>query len=204
MSTSTIKKPIQWLRTLYDWVLHWAETPYGIPALSILAFAEASFFPIPPDVLLIALAIGSPGKSFKFALYASIFSVTGGIFGYLIGAGIWEVVRTFFLSYVFSEQTFMKVKNIYNEWAFWAVFTAGFTPIPYKVFTITAGVCRINFPMFLLASAVSRSGRFFLVSALIHFFGPPVKSFIDRYFNLLAIIFTILLIGGFILIKYAI
>ncbi|MBN1947953.1 MAG: DedA family protein [Bradymonadales bacterium] len=197
-----LKKPQQWIRSLYDWVLHWAETPYGMPALAILAFAESSFFPIPPDVLLIALALGLPKKSLRFALVCALFSVVGGVAGYAIGAGLWELVDQFFFSYVFSEEAFLKVATLYNKWAFWAVFIAGFTPIPYKVFTITAGVCAINFPMFFLASIVSRSARFFLVGSLIYFFGPSIKGFIDKYFNTLVVVFTVLLVGGFVLIKY--
>ncbi len=202
MGTSITRKPQKWIRALYDWVLHWAETPYGTPALGTLAFAESSFFPIPPDVLLIALALGKPRRSFWYALIAAICSIVGGVAGYAIGAGLWGLVQEFFFSYVFSEQVFRKVSDIYNTWAFWAVFTAGFTPIPYKVFTIAAGVCSINLPMFILASAISRSARFFLVAALIFFFGPPIKKFIDKYFNILVIVFTVLLIGGFVFIKY--
>jgi membrane protein YqaA with SNARE-associated domain len=201
MVTPVLKKPQKWIRALYDWVLHWADTPYGTPALGILAFAESSFFPVPPDVLLIALALGKPRRSFWFALVCAVCSVLGGMLGYLIGNALWEAVSQFFFTYVFSEDVFSKVRSIYNDWAFWAVFTAGFTPIPYKVFTIAAGVMTINFPMFVLASAVSRSARFFLVAGMIYFFGPPIKTFIDKYFNMLVVVFTVLLIGGFILIK---
>jgi len=202
MVTSVLKKPQKWIRALYDWVLHWADTPYGTPALGTLAFAESSFFPIPPDVLLIALALGKPKRSLLYALVAAVFSVLGGMLGYLIGYCVWEAVNEFFFAYVFSEEIFMKVKDLYNEWAFWAVFTAGFTPIPYKVFTITAGVTTISFPMFVVASAISRSARFFLVAGLIYLFGPPIKRYIDKYFNILVIVFTVLLIGGFVLIKH--
>lgn len=202
MVTSVLKKPQKWIRALYDWVLHWADTPYGTPALGTLAFAESSFFPIPPDVLLIALALGKPKRSFLYALVAAVFSVLGGMLGYLIGYGVWEAVHEFFFAYVFSEEIFMKVKTLYNEWAFWAVFAAGFTPIPYKVFTITAGVTTISFPLFVVASAISRSARFFLVAGLIYLFGPPIKRYIDKYFNILVIVFMVLLIGGFVLIKH--
>ncbi len=204
MAASLIKKPQKWIRALYDWVLHWADTPYGTPSLGVLAFAESSVFPVPPDVLLVALALGKPKRSFYYALVCSIFSVVGGVAGYALGMGVWNIVDQFFFTYVFSEETFLKVRNMYETWAFWAVFTAGFTPIPYKVFTIAAGVCRINFFMFLMASLFSRSARFFLVAALIFFFGPPIKSFIDKYFNLMVVAFTVLLVGGFFLVKYVI
>jgi membrane protein YqaA with SNARE-associated domain len=189
-------------RRLYDWTLHWASTPYALPALGILAFAESSFFPIPPDILLIVLALGLPRRAFVYAGVCSVASVLGGIAGYGLGYFLWQGVDQFFYTYVFSQAAFNDVAALYNEHAFWAVFTAGFTPIPYKVFTVSAGVCQINLPMFVLASVISRSARFFAVAALIFFFGPPIKRFIDRYFNLLAVAFTVLLIGGFVVIKY--
>ena len=189
-------------RRLYEWTLHWAETPYAVPALALLAFAESSFFPIPPDVLLIVLALGLPRRSFWYAAVCSACSVLGGLLGYVIGYYLWQGVDDFFLTYVFSESTFLKVAKLYGDNAFWAVFTAGFTPIPYKVFTIAGGVFRIDVPTFLLASVLSRSARFFAVASLFFFFGPPIKRFIDRYFNLLAIAFTVLLIGGFVVIRY--
>lgn len=190
-------------RRLYDWTLHWAETPYAVPALAVLAFAESSFFPVPPDVLLIVLALAAPKRSFWFAAVCSIASVVGGLAGYAIGYFVWQGVDQFFFTYVFSEETFRQVAELYQDNAFWAVFTAGFTPIPYKVFTITGGVCQIDLATFLLASVISRSARFFTVAALFFFFGPPIKRFIDKYFNLLAVVFTVLLIGGFVVIKYA-
>ncbi|MGB8951429.1 MAG: hypothetical protein WCC06_02000 [Candidatus Aminicenantales bacterium] len=194
------------LRKLYDWVLHWADSPYGPLALALIALAESSFFPIPPDPLLIALCLGSPKKSFRFALYCSIASIFGGMIGYLIGFGVWEVVDSFFFKYVpgFTEALFLKVMLNFKNYGFWYVFAAGFTPIPYKVFTIASGVFRLNFFLFLLASMTSRSLRFFLVAALFRKFGPGIKSFIDKYFNWMALLFFILLFGGFLVIKYLI
>ena len=197
------------VRKLYDWVLHWAETPYGLPALFILAFAESSFFPIPPDVLLIALAVSIQKKAFKFATIAAIGSILGGMFGYGIGYFLWYTGGNFsdfamiFFNYIpgFTEEVFYNVKGMYEENAFLVVFSAGFTPIPYKVITITAGVSEINFPMFAIASAISRSLRFFLVAGIIYKYGKPMTIWIDKYFNILAILGTILLIGGFVVIK---
>jgi membrane protein YqaA with SNARE-associated domain len=191
-----------WMKWLYDWVLHWAQTPYGVPALAVLAFAESSFFPVPPDVLLIALALGAPQRALYVAAVSSVFSVLGGIGGYLIGWLIWEEVNGFFFTYVFSQNLFNHVATLYQDNAFWAVFTAGFTPIPYKVFTIAGGVFQIDFWQFLIASACSRSARFFLVAGLIRLFGPPIKQFIDRYFNLLSFVFLALLLGGFAVIRW--
>ena len=194
------------LKKLYDWVLHWADTPYGPLALFLLAFAESSFFPVPPDPLLIALCLGAIKKSWRFAFYTAVASVIGGIVGYFIGYGIWEIVDSFFFKYVpfFSKETFNIVLEYYRDSGFWYVFLAGFTPIPYKVFTIASGVFKLNFFLFLLASTLSRSLRFFAVAGLFRKFGPEIKGFIDKYFNLLAILFFILLVGGFLIIKFII
>jgi len=199
------------IRKLYDWVLHWADSPYGAIALFILSFAEASFFPIPPDALLIALVLGSQAKAFKFALNCSIASVLGALLGYSIGYFLWwnnpnefSGIAQFFFNNIpgFNHELFYKVKSMYDKWDFWIIFTAGFTPIPYKVFTISGGAFQISLFMFIVASIISRSARFFLVAFLIWKYGANIKSFIDKYFNYLAFAFTILLIGGFAVIKY--
>lgn len=193
------------VRRVYDWVLHWAYTPYGAWALFILALAEASFFPVPPDPLLLALALGQPRKALRYGAVATAASVVGGILGYAIGAGAWQIVDQFFFTWVpgVSPEAFARVQGLYDRYDFWAVFLAGLTPIPYKVFTITAGVFEIDFPVFVLASLTSRGLRFFAEGALIHHFGPSVSGFIDRYFNLLSWVFAGLLIGGFLLVKFA-
>ncbi len=191
------------VRRLYDWVLHWAETPYGGPALFVLALAESSFFPIPPDPLLIALCLGAASKSLRFALIATSASVLGGMIGYGIGAGAWDLAEPWFYQYVpgVSPEAFEQVQVQYDRWDFWAIFFAGLTPIPYKVFTLSAGVFSINFGIFVVASVLSRSLRFFVLAGLIFKFGRPIASFIDRYFNLLAWIFGILLLSGFLVIE---
>jgi len=198
-------------RRLYNWVLGWSESKYGGLALFIFAFSESVFFPIPPDVLLIALALGSSTKSFRYALNCTIGSIIGAVVGYMIGHYIWLTNTGEFTSFAnfffdnipgFTHNLYDKIKIMYNEWDFWVVFTAGFTPIPYKVFTITSGVFDVNFVMFLIASAIGRGARFFFVAFLIWKFGPSIKNFIDKYFNWVVLAFTILLIGGFVLIKY--
>ncbi|MGQ9798582.1 MAG: YqaA family protein [Ignavibacterium sp.] len=204
---------MKFLRKLYDWVLHWAETPYGPIALFILAFAESSFFPIPPDALLIALVLGATTKAFKLALNCTIASVLGALLGYTIGHFLWWTpsneftsIAMFFFDNIpgFTQKLFFDVQNMYDKYNFWIVFTAGFTPIPYKVITISAGAFNIDILMFVIASVISRGARFFLVAFLIWKFGPQIRSFIDKYFNWLAIAFTVLLIGGFVAINYAI
>lgn len=189
-------------RRLYNWVLHWANTPYGTWALFLLAFAESSFFPIPPDPLLIALAVARPRKALTFALVCSVGSVLGGCVGYLIGwqfmAAIGDRIVTL---YGLSEKV-SYIEALYNQYDAWAVAIAGFTPIPYKVFTIAAGAFKINFPVFVIASILSRSARFFIVGGLIRLYGETIQAFVEKYFDILAITFTVLLIGGFVAIKY--
>ncbi len=192
------------VRRLYDWVLHWAETPYGMPALFLLAFAESSFFPIPPDVLLIALCISLPLKAYRFALVASCGSVLGGVAGYGIGYGLWDALAASFYAYVpgFHPDVFAQVQALFSQYDFGVVFAAGFTPIPYKVITIGAGAFKINFPVFVGASLVSRGLRFFIVAALLKKFGPTMREFIERYFNLLSVVFMLLLVGGFLVLRH--
>ncbi len=192
------------LRRLYDWVLHWAETPYGAPALLLLAVCESVFFPIPPDILLIALAISLPNRALYYAGVCAVGSVVGGCIGYALGWLVWEAVSGFFFAHVFPEALYLKVGGWLEQYDFWIVFAAGFTPIPYKVFTLTSGAFHehIRFVPFLVASTISRSARFFLVAGLIYLYGEKIRDFIDRRFNQLTIAFTALFVGGFAAIKY--
>lgn len=193
-------KPI---RRMYDWVLSWAHTRYGTPALATLSLAESSVFPIPPDVLLIALCLGDRRKWVWFAAVCSLASLLGGLVGYLIGWGFWSVVDQWFYAYVpgFTPEAFEKVQGLYEKWDFWIVFIAAFTPIPYKVITITAGVFGINVAAFTVATIIGRSARFFLVAFLIYWFGEPITRFIDKWFNWLTLLFVALLIGGFLALR---
>lgn len=196
-------RPPGLVRRLYDWVLHWADTPYGLQALAVLALVESSVFPIPPDPLLIALCLGATGGALRFAAVATGASVLGGILGYGIGALVWFSVSGFFFDYVpgLTPEAFANVQELYDRWGFWAVFGAGLTPIPYKVFTISAGVFAINFPVFVLASVLSRGLRFFLIAGLIYRYGEPIRRFIDRYFGLLTWVFALIFVLGFYVIK---
>ena len=194
-----------WHRRLYNWVIHFADTPHGERALFLLSFAESSFFPVPPDVLLAPLTLGAPKKWFRFALSCSIASVLGGILGYLIGMFLWDQIGAWVFSHLggigFTPENFDAFQEGYQKYDFWIVFTCGFTPLPYKVCTITAGVARILFPGFLIASALSRSARFFIVAGLFGWKGESIRPFIEKYFNWLSLAFVILLIGGFAVLK---
>lgn len=194
------------VKSLYLWVLHWADTPYGTPALFCLSFAESSFFPIPPDVLQIALSVSRPRRSFYYAAVSVVASVLGAVLGWYIGYALWEAAGEFFMTYVpgVSQKNFDLVKGKYDQYGFMAITVAAFTPIPYKVFTIAAGVFKIPLPVLLLASVLGRSARFFAVATCIFIFGPTVKELIEKYFGLATVVFTVLLIGGFVVIRYLI
>ena len=247
-------------RRLYDWVIHFADTRHGARALFVLSFAESSFFPVPPDVLLGPLALGAPKKWLRFAVACSIASVLGGIFGYIIGIALWVGVGNFFHNHVpgFARDTvvlrqegqisglldaskievelplfkttvnypvdlhqpdgsmitleeanvkdltvnpFTKVGAAYGKYDWIIVAIAGFTPIPFKVITITAGVFRINFFIFCIAAALSRSARFFLVAGLMGWKGEQIRPVIEKYFNWFSLGFVGLLVGGFLVFK---
>lgn len=195
--------PNNLLRRLYAWVMSWAERPGGTVALAALGVAESSIFPIPPDPLLMALCLGKPERSYRFALILSVASVVGGMIGYGIGMYFWETWGGWFMSHVpgVTSDGFDHIAELYDTYNFWAVFAAGFTPIPYKLFTIAAGVFQISFPIFVFASIVSRSARFFLVAFLLKRYGKPIKRFIDHYLGWLTLGFAVLLIGGFVLLR---
>ncbi len=192
------------LKRLYNWVLHWADTPYGVPALFVLAFLESSFFPIPPDVLLIALCMGAARKSFKFAAWCAVGSVLGGIGGYYIGFAAEPVGRWIIFDLLHYGAAWDKVAELYGGNAFLAILGAAFTPIPYKVFTIAAGVFHEQVPLLTLvaASAIGRTARFMLVAGTIFYFGPPVKRLLDRYLEWAALGLFGLGVLGFVAIKY--
>lgn len=194
-----------WHRHLYNWVIHFADTPHGPTALFLLSFAESSFFPVPPDVLLAPLTLGAPKKWFKFALACSIASVLGGMLGYAIGMFLWDQIGQWVFDHLghlkFTPENFEIFQKKYDEYGFTVVFTCGFTPLPYKICTITAGIAKINFIGFLIASTISRSARFFLVAGLFGWKGEQIRPFIEKYFNWLSLAFVLLLIGGFAALK---
>jgi membrane protein YqaA with SNARE-associated domain len=190
-----------WHRRLYHWVLSWAEHPQGTWALFALAFAESSFFPIPPDVLLIALCLGRPRRAAWFAVVCTVGSVLGGLAGYAIGMGLYESVGRPILEFYGLTERYAEVQELYRRFDVWAVGIAGLTPIPYKVFTVTAGAFGISLPGFVVASIVGRGLRFGIVAALLRVWGEPAREFIDRHLGILTILFAVLLVGGFVLVR---
>lgn len=213
------------VRRLYNWMLHWADTPYGLTALAILSFAESSVFPIPPDILLIALVLGAPTKWWRIAAVCTIASVVGGLFGYGIGMFFWQSVGTWIVENIAhmelvavdgrmdialpaylvdnfaNELGGAYLFQVYDAWNAWIVFVFGLTPLPYKLITVTAGVAQVNVGIFILASIASRALRFFAVAYILKLIGEPAKEFIEKHFNLLTIAFVVLLVGGFAAIK---
>ncbi|WP_419193503.1 YqaA family protein [Kolteria novifilia] len=192
------------IRKLYDWCIAWADTPYATPALFVMSFAESSFFPIPPDVLQIALSVAKPTRSFFYAAVSVVGSVLGGVLGWVIGYCLWTALAPYFFDFVpgFTTANFELVRDWYHGNAFASILLASFTPIPYKIFTIASGVFHVGLPVLIVASLVGRSARFFLVAAVIYKFGPKVKEYIEKYFNIATVVMAILLVGGFVAIKY--
>lgn len=200
--TQTKRYPFIILRQIYNKCLEWADHHHNTKALSLVAFIEAVFFPIPVDVMLLPMGASRPRKAIWYALLATLFSVLGAIVGYGLGYGFWEVTKDFFLSYVISPDHFNWVVSQFQENAFLAIFAAGFTPIPYKVFAIAGGVAHISLSTFIIASVFGRGLRFLLLGSLLYFSGEKIKEFIEAYFEKITSIVTVLLIIAVVLLKY--
>jgi len=190
------------LRRLYDWTMGLAGHRHALVALAILSFAESSIFPIPPDVLLIPMILAARDRAWLIAAVCTVASVVGGIAGYAIGALLFDTIGRAIVEFYGYLDRFQEFQARYEEWGAWIVAGAGFTPFPYKVITITSGVMDLDFGVFMAASTISRGARFFLLAALLWHFGPPIRSFIERYLPQLTIVFFVLLLGGFIALRY--
>jgi len=190
------------LQKLYDRTMLLADHPRAIWILALMSFAESSFFPIPPDVLLIPMVLAAPTRAWRIALACSAASVLGGIFGYMIGAYFFDVVGQPIVDFYHLQSQFERFRLLYNDYGPIIVSVAGFSPIPYKVFTIASGVTNLDLTTFITASAVSRSARFFLVAALLRKYGEPIREFIEKHLAKLTMLFCILLVGMFVLLKY--
>lgn len=190
------------LRRLYDWTMALASGRYAVPALAGVSFAESSFFPIPPDIVLIPMVLAERAKAWWYAIVATVSSVIGGLFGYAIGALLFGAVAEPILEFYGAMAEFEEFSIWFEERGAWIVLFAGVTPFPYKVITIASGAVGLPLPVFLLASVVARGTRFGLVAGLLYYFGPPIRDFIERRLGLAFTIFMVLLIGGFVLIRY--
>ncbi len=190
------------LRRLYDWVMGLAAHRNATGVLAAVAFVESSVFPIPPDAMLIPMALANRNKAWFYATVATIASVIGGLLGYVIGYFLYDTVGQAIISFYGLAEKFASFSARYNEHGLAIVFFAGLTPFPYKVITIASGVTKMALPIFVAASIVSRGMRFFLVCGLLYWFGPPIKDFIEKYLGWLTLAFGILLVGGFVAIRY--
>ena len=199
---ASLSWPRRKIRALYAWVVGWAETKRAEQALGVIAFAESSFFPIPPDPLLIAMVMARPIHFLRHATICTLASVLGGIAGYGIGVALFSTIGTWIVHTYGLEEEFIHIGTRYVDNAFLTVFAAAFTPIPYKLITIAGGVFKINFLMFVVASIIGRGMRFFLVAFLVHQLGRRYKDVIEKYIDLLSIIFVVLIVLGFVTLKY--
>ena len=190
------------LRDLYDWTLRMAAQRNAMAVLFVVAFLESSFFPVPPDVLIIPMVLAAREKAWRIATVATVGSLLGGLLGYAIGYFLYDSVGQPVLAFYGYLARFAEFAEKYNEWGAWIVAGAGFTPFPFKVITIASGVTQLDLGTFLVASAISRGARFFLVAALLWWFGPPIRRFIEAYLPQLALLFFVLLFGGFLAARY--
>lgn len=190
------------MRNTYDWMMRLAGSRRAPHALFWVSFAESSFFPIPPDVMLIPMVLAQRSKAWAYALLATVSSVLGGIAGYAIGHFFMDTVGQPILEFYGKTKGFEQFKEMFNEWGVWILIIKGMTPIPYKVLTITAGVTHMPLVPFMVASVIARSMRFFLVAALLYWFGPPIREFIERRLTLVTTIAVVLLVGGFVAVRY--
>lgn len=189
------------VRRLYEWVLGWAETRHAGKAMAALAFSEAIFFPVPADLLLGALCLGRPRRSFRWATICTLFSILGGTTAMLLGVAIGQGRVTNVMAFVGLGEEAAKALEVFGAYGFWAVAVAALTPVPYMVFSWVAGFAEIGVWQFLVASVIFRSGRFFGVAAIVYVFGPAAKRFIDRYFNLVTVLVMLVVIGVVVLVK---
>lgn len=190
------------VKATYDYMINLASRPNAMYFLFAVAFIESSFFPIPPDVMLIPMVLATPAKAWRIATVTTIASVLGGAFGYAIGVFFFDLIARPILTFYGYMHQFDVFKDYYHEWGAWIVFGAGITPFPYKVVTIASGVVHLDFVVFMLASVVARGMRFYLVAWLLKKFGEPMKEYIEKNLGMLSILFLLLLLGGFACIKF--
>ncbi len=190
------------MKSIYDWCMKLVSGRYALSALCAVSFVESSFFPIPPDLFLIPLILARRTEAFKIALYTTIASVIGGVFGYGIGYFLYDTVGIAILNFFHYTQKFEEFRHLYNEYGAWIVFGAGITPFPYKIITIASGVTHLNLVVFMVASIIARGLRFFLIAGLLWKYGTPMKTYIEKNLGWLSVLFFVLLIGGFALIKF--
>ena len=190
------------LRKSYNWILSYANQPQAICVLAMISFAESSFFPLPPDPLLIAMIVANRKNAWRIATLCTVSSVVGGIVGYYIGAGLYETIGSWIVMTYGLEESFKNLQHEFLEWGFWIVALKGLTPIPYKIVTIASGVAGLNMTTFIVASIIARGFRFFMLAGLLWYYGPSIKNYIDRNLTLVTVVGLLTLIVGFVIVKY--
>jgi membrane protein YqaA with SNARE-associated domain len=190
------------MRRLYDWIMRLAASGQAVPALAVVAFVESSFFPIPPDILLIPMVLAAPRRAWRYAAVATVASVVGGFLGYAIGHFLFIGLGRPILQFYGMMDRYYALQAAYAHWGMWIIIVKGMTPIPYKLVTIASGALGFDPVLFGVASVISRAMRFFLVAALLYFFGEPVRAFIERRLMLVTSLFAVLLVGGFVAVIY--
>lgn len=190
------------MRGVYDWMMRMAGHKRAPQALFAVSFAESSFFPIPPDVMLVPMVLADRSKAWSYATLCTVASVLGGIAGYAIGYLLFEFIGQPILAFYGQADKFGEVSRWFNEWGAWILIAKGWTPFPYKVLTILAGATHMNLLSFMVASVVARSMRFYLVAGLLYWFGEPIREFIERRLSLITTVFLVVLVGGFVAVRY--
>jgi membrane protein YqaA with SNARE-associated domain len=190
------------LRDTYHRVLALAASPRAPWWLAVIAFAESSFFPIPPDVLLVPMALARPDRAWRLALICTIASVAGGALGYFIGYAVFDLLAKPVIEFYGYGARFAAFQAMYAEWGLWVILIKGLTPIPYKIVTIASGAAKFNFWVFMAASAATRGARFFIVATLLHFWGEQVKDFIERRLTLVTTGVAVGIVGGFVAFRF--
>jgi Predicted membrane protein len=190
------------LRRLYDWVMRAAESPQALKWLAAVSFAESSFFPIPPDAMIVPMVLAQPRRAWVIATVCTVASVIGGFFGYAIGYYLFETIGRPIVEFYGYQAAFDKFRDEFQHWGLWIILIKGLTPIPYKVVTIASGVAHFDLLVFGFASLATRAARFFLVAALLRYFGPPIRTFIEKYLTWVTTAFVLLIVAGFVAITY--
>ncbi|HEY7688595.1 MAG TPA: YqaA family protein [Dongiaceae bacterium] len=190
------------LRRLYDWIIALSQSPRAMPALAAVAFTESSFFPIPPDAMIIPMVLAQPKKAWRIATVATVASVIGGLFGYAIGFYLYETVGQWLIDLYGMQEGVDSFREQFNQYGFWIILVKGATPIPYKIVTIACGIAHYSLALFLIASIITRGGRFFIVAALLRIYGEPIRLFIERRLTLVTTAFVILIVVGFVALRY--
>ena len=184
-------------KRLYHWTLSLAESPHATWALAIVAFAESSFFPIPPDVILVPMALAKPRRALVYAAICTVASVLGGILGYAIGSALYDSVGLWLIGFYRLEDKVAVLQTQFDNYGGWIILIKGLTPIPFKLVTILSGFARFNFPLFVLLCCITRGARFFLLAGLLNWFGEPIKAALERHFDIFLGLILVAIIGGF-------